>query len=357
MSYTPKGYWNYENCLAVAKQCKTRSEFQYGTGNKSAYGAAQKNGWLSDMYQHIEDTRKPKGYWSVERVKAKATKYSSRVDFENNAPTAYGIALREKIMDDICTHMESIGDRANRCIYVIHSIEKNQAYIGLTFSFTKRMVEHKNGHSRSTAMLVKYADTEYVQLTDYVPAKEAAKLEAHFVQVYMEKGFEVLNSDGALGALGGREPWDYERIQLEARKYKTRIDFKRGASSAYRIACKKGWIDEVTNHMPKKVIWSFENVKNEALKYQTRKEFEKGNNSAYVVACRNGWADEVCSHMVRQKPMSTKRWTKELILDVARRYESKSLFRKENKGAYASACRNQWINEVYAIINNNLSKT
>ncbi len=350
MNYTPPGYWNFDKCLEVAKTCKTRSEFQYGVGNKSAYGAAQKNGWLKDMYQHIEEVRKPRGYWTLDKVKAEAKKYSSRVDFENSSATAYGFALKHKVMDDVCSHMEHIGNRASRCIYAIFSLKENEAYIGLTFSFQKRMLEHKNGHGRSTAKLVTYPDTKFIQLTDYIEAEQAAELEAKFVIEYSDKGFKMHNNTSAIGALGGKEPWTLDRIKLEAKKYSTRIEFKKGSSSAYRIACNRGWLENVTSHMPKKIVWSFENVRDEALKYQTRKEFEQGNSSAYVVANRKGWADEVCSHMHRQKPMTTKKWTKEAILTLALNYSSKQTFRKENRGAYASACRNEWIEEIYKLI-------
>lgn len=355
MVYTKKrpGYWTFERALEVAKKCKTRSEFQYGVGNKSAYGAAQKNGWLPLMYSHIEEVRKPKGYWTEQKVRDEAQKYTSRVEFEEQSSTAYGYALRNKMMDDICSHMEHIGNRAKRCIYVIYSEEQNKAYIGLTFSFKKRMLEHQNGHGRSTQELVTYSDTRYKKLTKYVDASEAAKLEAEYVTEYQNKGFKLLNNVGALGALGGKEPWTFERVKNEALKYTTRIDFKKAPNSAYRVAIQKGWLEEVTSHMPKKVSWTYENVKNEAAKYRTRKEFEQGNASAYVVACRKGWADDVCAHMQRQKQMSTKRWTKSSVSELAKMYHSKVSFRKENRGAYAASCKNGWLTEIYAIIETN----
>lgn len=39
--------------------------------------------------------------------------------------------------------------------------------------------------------------------------------------------------------------WTKERVFEEARKYSTRGDFKKGCQSAYYVAIKKGWIDEM----------------------------------------------------------------------------------------------------------------
>jgi len=45
------------------------------------------------------------------------------------------------------------------------------------------------------------------------------------------------------------EPWTKSRIKNEAGKYKYRTDFMRGNESAYQIAWRKGWLDEVCTHM------------------------------------------------------------------------------------------------------------
>ncbi|WP_367971659.1 GIY-YIG nuclease family protein [Vibrio scophthalmi] len=347
MEYTKKqsGYWTFARALEVAKKCKTPSEFQYGTGNKGAYGAAQKNGWLPRMYAHIEEVRKPKGFWTEERVRQEALKYKSRMEFEKNCSSAYGYALRHKLMDDICSHMEHIGNRAKRCIYAIFSVERNEAYVGLTFSFQKRMLEHKNGYGHSTKELVTYPDTKYEKLTKYIDASLAAQLESEYVQKYRDKGFKLLNNESALGALGGKEPWTFKRVKHEARKYTSRIDFKNAPNSAYRIACEKGWLEEATSHMSEKVCWTYEHVEQEAAKYKTRKEFIQGNNSAYVVACREGWTDKVCAHMER---LSTPNgyWTLERCKSESKKYKTRGEFKKHSPLAMRAAYRNGWINEV-----------
>ena len=40
--------------------------------------------------------------------------------------------------------------------------------------------------------------------------------------------------------------------------------------------------------------WSIDKLKEEALKYKTRGEFQKFSLSAYSIAHKNGWLDDVC---------------------------------------------------------------
>ena len=83
----PDGYWNdRENCLNAAKGFKTVSEFR--KKYPGAYIRSWKNGWLKD-YDWFEETRKPNGYWTVERSLEEAKKYKTRNDFERNCYGAW----------------------------------------------------------------------------------------------------------------------------------------------------------------------------------------------------------------------------------------------------------------------------
>jgi hypothetical protein len=47
--------------------------------------------------------------------------------------------------------------------------------------------------------------------------------------------------------------------------------------------------------------WSYEKCKEEALKYTTRNDFSNSIGGAYSSALKHGWIDEICSHMKRKK--------------------------------------------------------
>lgn len=43
--------------------------------------------------------------------------------------------------------------------------------------------------------------------------------------------------------------------------------------------------------------WTIDKVREEALKFNKRSDFQKCSLSAYSIAHKNGWLDDVCSHM------------------------------------------------------------
>lgn len=54
----PNGYWTYEKCHEAALSCKTRGEFQIKY--VGAYNAALKNKWLDDVCSHMLEKNKTK---------------------------------------------------------------------------------------------------------------------------------------------------------------------------------------------------------------------------------------------------------------------------------------------------------
>ena len=151
---------------------------------------------------------------------------------------------------------------------------------------------------------------------------------------------------------GSPTKWTFEAIQQEASLYPTRSAFKKGSTSAYSTAQKKGWLDQVCPHMvaaprpgaPTK--WTFESTHKEALNYETRSEFAKGSQSAYQTAQRNGWLDQVCPHMVAAtRPGAPTKWTFEAVQQQAF-YSTRTAFQKGSTSAYQTAQKNGWLDAV-----------
>lgn len=87
--------------------------------------------------------------------------------------------------------------------------------------------------------------------------------------------------------------WTKGRCRKEAKKFKTRTDFNKYASWAYRVAKKNGWLEEyhwleITNHK-----WNDESVMEVAKKYTNRKAFRHGDRGAFNYAQRNGLLDKM----------------------------------------------------------------
>ena len=70
--------------------------------------------------------------------------------------------------------------------------------------------------------------------------------------------------------------WTIDKVREEALKFNKRSDFQKCSLSAYSIAHKNGWLDDVCSHMNlSNEKWTFDKVKKEALKFNKRRDFKK----------------------------------------------------------------------------------
>jgi len=98
-----KGYWTRERCEEEVKKYKARDEIY--KKSPGAYMAMIRNGWLNIICSHLK-TKKPNGYWTLERCKNEALKYNSKKDFVKNSGGAYRTAIDNKWINIICYHMK-----------------------------------------------------------------------------------------------------------------------------------------------------------------------------------------------------------------------------------------------------------
>jgi hypothetical protein len=81
MKTMPSGFWNNkERCLESA--LKYTSTVDWGKKESSACNAARKNGWWEDCTQHMINKHKSCNYWTFEKCKESALKYSSIINGE-----------------------------------------------------------------------------------------------------------------------------------------------------------------------------------------------------------------------------------------------------------------------------------
>jgi hypothetical protein len=250
--------WTKEKCAQEALKYKTRGEFQ---NNSLAYNPASKNKWLDEICSHMIEIKKPNGYWTYERCKKEALKYINKDDLKINSPSAYSKALKNKWYD-ITQHMEQIRLRhywtEERCINAAKSCENKTEF-------------HK-----------KY-------LTAYVKLKNLKIFDTVCLHMKDARSNE------------SRRKWNFDTCAKEALKYKTRGEFQKNSGSAYTIACKNNWLDEICEYMtsPQKPsgYYTIEICREEASKYTKKKEFCEKCRRTYDAAYRNGWLNEICSHM------------------------------------------------------------
>lgn len=293
------GYWTYEKCLEEALKYSTKTEFK--SNSSSAYGAARKNGWVDKICNHMTPIAKIRGFWTKERCFEVALLFKTKTEFSKKAPSAYDAAHRKGWLSDICKHMPSLikhwtkkickiealkyqtksvfraksnkaynaayrngwlesickhmtieGNVYKRCIYA-YEFEDNHVYVGLTCNIERRHLERMS--SKKDAVK-KYNDEnpsvkyKRILLSKYVDVNIAVKLENKYLAKYIKKGWIPLNKakTGSVGGIG-YEKWSYEMCKEIALNCSSKKEFRKISKGAYIKAYKNKWLDEICNHM------------------------------------------------------------------------------------------------------------
>ena len=149
--------------------------------------------------------------------------------------------------------------------------------------------------------------------------------------------------------------WTYEIIYEEARNCKTLKEFRENYPQAYQAAGRQKQIPELCKDLnlvaskPTIRKWTLEAVHEEAIKYNTKVEFSKGASSAYSTAKQRGWVDKVCSHMKVIRDVKPKGyWNSfENCAEVALTCKNRVRFQKKSQPAYNSARQKGWLDIFY----------
>jgi len=382
-------HWTPEAALILARKCKSRIEFRISYPN--AYSISMRKNWDNIVMAHLPEIKQK---WNFDKCQKEAEKYITRTKFNKGAGGAYMYALKNKFLDQICGHMEVVGNEHKRMIYA-YEFSDGYAYVGLTYNEKKRQYEHfyeKRGpvakHIQKTGL-----EPKYVKLNNYVSVYKAVKLEDEFINRYKHSGWKMLNGVKG-GALGGNErQWTFEKCLQIAKDFTRKEDLRLalGLGGLYNAANKNGWWDEICAHMTegnvkwtktevlkaakscefvgefqkkygaayrsakeggyledvrsllKKKInyWDLESVTKEASKYKTIVEFQKNNSGAYNYAHRNGLLQKVTAHMSKLTY-----WNLELCKTEARKYSKKYDFMLNSASCYNHARKNGYLDEI-----------
>lgn len=341
---TPRGHWNHETCKEEAKKYKTRTEFC--KGSNGAYEVAWRNGWL-DEYEWFEIKWERK--WDYDTCLIEAKKYMSRTEFCNGSVGAYTAALDNNWLDEY-DWFDDIDDtfktKRGHCVYVYIWETEMVAYVGLTHLKQRR---HRDHSSEENSPVFRYSKDnqipipEPIYLEDKLTYDEAQKKEEFYINQYKGQGYEMLNS-AAAGGLGGfgKGKWNYETCKKFASNYKTRSEFQKASMAAYNVALRNGWLDDYDwfeqKHKPIG-YWTYDTCMEEAKKYKTKSEFKDGAKGAYQIARKNGWLDKYTWFI------SAIKWTYETCKEEAKKYKTKRDFQKGCIGAYTAALRNKWLDD------------
>jgi hypothetical protein len=329
--------WNEITLSEEAKKYENKNDFR----NKSSWAVlvAQELG----IYDKITSHMNRRGGWTKEEAKLEASKYGRKVDFKRGNNKLWQFAKKQDYYEEICSHMRTVGNPKQKLVYEYWF--PSAVYVGVTDDIEDRKIGHTIKGSVFDYQQKTGESPEIKLITDYIYCEDAGKLEKKLIAQYKEEGYNVLNKTkgGELGLV--EEYWTKEKVMELSKTYKFRGQFCEEHPVPYNKAHKNNW-DEVFSHMEDKLIdWDEEKIikaaKDCGLNLIT--EFAKEYSGAYYAAKRLG---------IQQKLRDVfewkggKKWTKEEILEIAKKYTVRSQFGKEHKNASWYAQDKGWYEEI-----------
>jgi len=333
--------WTYDKCRDVALKFQTRREFFQKSG--SAYNYARRNHILDNVCEHMQRVHNPKNYWTYDKCRDEALKFQTRNEYRIKSGSSYIKASNNDWLNDICSHMKSIGNRMNRCVYA-YEFEDKSVYVGITHNLNERQKSRDNDISDSVTNHIRKTNLTPIrkQLTDYINVDDASKLEGIYLNKYKGDNWIILNQIKTGGIGGSYCRWTKEKCICAAKKCSSKKEFYEKHRGAYSSSLRNGWLNEIypifgTIYAPPNKYF-FDYCKQEALKYETKLEFKKNNSGAYNASLRNNWHKLICNHMI----YANRKWTREKCLKVIMCCNSKKELRKKYCGTYHAIMKNKW---------------
>lgn len=285
--------------------------------------------------------------WTKESVIEESKKYKTRTEFSKKKSAAYKFARINGLLDEMSWLIKPKPTRSeinDYCVYGYIDEVNKVAYIGLTHCPRKRHNEHfSNCNGDSSVFKYFNSISQNVPNPIYIVKDlywdEALTAEDKYVNVYKEKGYLLLNkakTGKKSGSLGGNVvKWDKTNVFNESKKYSSKTELYKKNLTVYHIIYKNNWFKDMpwlnSNRKPHK-FWSKEKVVEIAKKYTTLISFMKENNGAYTAATRGGYLNELTWLERTKYPKGY--WTEEKLIEESKKYNSKKEFRENNRDAY-----------------------
>lgn len=297
--------------------------------------------------------------WDKKGAFEVSKKFTKRSDFKHNEYAAYKLSKKNGWLNEMTWLLPSDKWSKNNFVYAYVDEENKTVYIGLTCDKINRDWSHRH---KKDSTVFKYFNSIIKEIPDPIYLEEnlsktnAQAKEDEWIHKYKENGYVVLNKAktgiGVSSIGGGSVKWTKNKVFLESKKYNTRNSFKKGCSSAYAVALKNKWLDEmpwlILKRHSSKLITK-EQVIEQVKKYKYKSYLRKYANLYFTVAEKNGWLDELDFEKYSKKGENVK-WTKEECYKAAKECETLNEFRLNYERAYKVSKKNNWID--YNIFNN-----
>ena len=389
--------WTHELAQQEALKYQNRDDFRKGSPGAYGYSNNPKHNIMDVVCNHMEEKKKPAGYWTPERVREEALKYKSRSAFIKNSYQAYSKSQEYGIFEKICRHMRRHKKEHN--VFYFYQIPNTDVYkIGVsnTQDVEKRIkvVYSQFSNDNPTTVNVFTGDSanqienhfkvvfknqnlslddffEMGVIDDSSPETSNKKIDGRteFFKLSKRDVDSILRYSNAKGMqkfpfntatfkklenmpLKIQPIWTYDKIKEVALSCKTRKEFYTKHRDAYDAACRKKIIPEISTHLPpsktKKKTHTLEEIIEKINLCRTKTEFAIKFRSHYTAAKRMGIYEDVTLHMVIPK----RKWNYDTVSDEASRFDSIKEFRKASRTAYEYARDNEMLSELFTSQNN-----
>jgi len=293
-------------------------------------------------------TRKKPRKWTKEALLKSASKYNTVKDWRTKEPSAYSTAGQRKLLPELTAHMhkqivhgywteQRILDSAKN----FDQISKWAAAESSAYSASKRLGIHKQATAHMTPVGNIRKRCIYVikiKGTNLAYVGLTGNIKRRLRDHLKTKRFMELVAQYGASAISCDQISDYipaeEAQNLEAQ---TCVDCLHDGLELLNKA-PTGSLGGIT------IKWTKEAILNDAKRYKTVKGWIKGKTRSYAAASAMGIIDEAAVHMKRQikKPGS---WTKEEMIIRAGKFRQISEWFKNDQASYQAAQRYGFLND------------
>jgi hypothetical protein len=317
--FKPNGYWTKERCKEIADKYTDRRIFN--EEQKVVYNVIARDGWVDELLSHMIWTTTtgnihyPSDHvWTLQDAKKEAKKYKFRGELRSVNNHLYRWIKTHKWEGKCYPHMKEF-NLAKRHIYAEEFENSKTAYIGLSCQIERRHNAHLGKESR------------YGEITSPVYH--------HMKQTGEEPKLKILT----------RRPVNSENAGEVENSY-----IKKYKDNGWKLlnTAKAGSLGSMR---PKWTYKKFQKIKKEC---KTQEEFHKKLESYQKsIAIENGWWKKLISDL----PIESKtgripktRWTLEEALKVAKKCKGTVELQKKYSAAYKTILRNggrEALREIY----------
>lgn len=351
----PSMFWTKEMCIESALKYKTR--LLWHTNEQSAYQIARKNNWMDECTEHMDEMQKPKGYWTKENCIKHALKYNSIKEWRKNVKSSIKFIKKNGWMDECTAHMldtkeKIIKENKKQCLEtalryqtISEWIKNNSRTYALAYAhkWMDECTEHMNKisstpHNYWTKERCIENALKYKTITEWRKNEKKCHAAAVTKEWYNECLAHMIKKGGKY--------WTKERCFEDVSKYETIELWKINNYEAYYMAYTKKWIIECYNFIKNPI--TKEKCVEIALKYKRRIYFRINEPDIYIIAKRNKWLIECCAHMDYKHVNKSTHWTKEMCIEIAKKYNRRSDWQKNDGPSYQFARLKVWYKECTA---------